>query len=844
MDRIRKIASLRVLVERFSAFEKSGQLSKASEETMRSWINELLLVFGWDVKNTNEVQQEVSLSKNERVHLPEIGSHNTRPDYTLVNGKLKLAFIDAKDLDICIERDRTAAFQIRSYGWSISAKFSILTNFRELAIYDCTIKPKIDDPASFARIHHFTSDQYVEHFDLLARFLERTTVIEGCFDPIVNRNSVSLDVDFAKSLCDFRIHLAEAILTRNGPVVNIETLGMWCQIIINRILFIRVCETRQLETPDLLLQFESRGFWESFKHSSYFDFHTHYDGPLFQRVKHIQGLLLDDDVFSELLRLLYYPSPYRFDVIPTSTLSDIYDLFLSYELKIVDGVIINELRSEFKKSNGAVTTPSDIVQNVVGSLFNPKIERLLSHELLNLKFLDPACGSGVFLVAIYDRLSNLYLQALVREKESSSYIITNNGPELTIEGRKAIINNCLFGVDINPEAVEVAKMSLSLKVIDDYHPNCYEQVGLFGRYVLSRVGENLRCGNTLVDNDITDLFPSIQDRVPELHKTRMFSWEDEFPTVMDNGGFDFVVGNPPYVEVKNYNTELPTMSLYIKSTYKSCKNGKIDLSIPFIERGLSLLNERGMLSFIVQKRFFKTEYGKGIRKLLTDNNLIASIYDYSETDLFVGRTTYVAILVCDKSRESASPVRYQLSASSEVTLLPSESLSAAPWSFENPEISGLRTVLTTRLSTIGKMCSVKVGIQVLWDKAYHIVVDRISDGVLYGHSGIDDSVAVELDACRPLVCNEHFQALSRISFSTYAIFPYEVSNGKSTPILFDDFCKKYPRAGAYLSKHRKEIIESVEVLPLRDPCHTMSTGWHLYTRANNHAATTRKFACR
>lgn len=166
------------------------------------------------------------------------------------------------------------------------------------------------------------------------------------------------------------------------------------------------------------------------------------------------------------------------------------------------------------------------------------------------------------------------------------YEIIDGEPVLNINGKKHIVSSCLFGIDINQESVEVAKLSLSLKIIDGYNMQSYDQVGLYGSKILNGVGENIKCGNTLVSSEVLTHYPNLIDNPDELEATNIFNWEEAFPSVSNKGGFDYVIGNPPYVEVKNYNVELPTMASYIKCRYKSSKNGKIDLAIPFIERGL------------------------------------------------------------------------------------------------------------------------------------------------------------------------------------------------------------------------------------------------------------------
>lgn len=825
------------LVQRYQVAKSAGQLENSSEATMRAWIDELLSVFGWDVQNTQQVLTEHTLGRSEKEKLRDIGSTNTRPDYTLVNGSVMLTFVDAKSLAVNIDTDKDAAFQIRSYGWSIGSPFSIITNFEQLAIYDCSVMPSVFDETDYARIHFYDYSQFVEKYDTLKIYLSRENIIEGNIRFIRGKGN-ALDEKFSRLLGDVRKELAKAILDKND-ITNIATLSFYVQTIINRVLFIRVCESRGLEKDKLLLDFAADNFWEAFKRSSYAEFYDHYDGPMFKKIAPLQSLSIDNDVFTHFLNSLYYPSPYRFDVIPLKTISDIYDLFLGYQLVVRNGKVTDELKEEFKKSNGAVTTPEHLVNKVIESTFSASLKSMSIFQILKLNIVDIACGSGVFIVGAYEYIVR-EIEKRVRVGESiddSYYILQDGNVTLTIEGRKAIINNCLYGVDINPEAVEVAKMSLSLKLIDNYAPKDFGVVGLLGSQILKGIGENIRCGNSLVGADIEEICPTISDDINELQATNAFDWQQAFPHVFEQGGFDYVIGNPPYVEVKNYNCHLPLMAVYIKRVYSSSKNGKIDLAIPFIERGISLLNGNGRLGYIVQKRFFKTEYGKGIRKLLTSRLLLNGIYDYAETDLFAGRITYVAILVCDNNKQNNTNVWYLNSSDGRQQLLQAKSLSETPWNFENAALNALRLRLSEELGTLGDVCHIKVGLQMLWNDAYQIVADRISNGILYGHSVIDNSVEVEMGACRPLLCNEQFSPLTKRQHTTFALFPYSVTtNGKVTELSISEFTALYPKAGAYLSKHKGLICKTVETLPQRNGEYNSTDHWHLFTRANNHGA--------
>lgn len=836
---------LQDLVDRYQNAIGNGQLLNASEATMRTWIDELLSVFGWNVQNTHQVLTEHSLSKEEKKKLNQIGSTNTRPDYTLVNGNVVLAFVDAKNRTADIENDKEIAFQIRSYGWSINAPFSIVTNFETIAIYDCSYMPKASDYANKARIVFFKYNQYVDNFEFLDSFLSRANIISENVKFVAKKTN-SLDETFSKLLSDMRKKLAKAILDSN-QIDEVHILSYYVQTIINRILFIRVCETRGLEKEGLLKEFAGNDFWEKFKTCSYIDFYDRYDGPMFKRIPPLQSLKISNQVFADFIENLYYPSPYRFDVIPLKTLSDIYDLYLGYQLVIKDDVVTDELKSEFKKSNGAVTTPTKLVGQVIEStLPTHYLNHHTASQLLNLKVIDIACGSGVFLIGIYD-----YLVKNIEKKISNGdefpqkyYTLLNDKAILTIEGRKAIINHCIFGVDINPEATEVAKLSLSLKLIDSYQPKDFEKVGLLGSQILSGIGINIKCGNSLVGADIETVCPSIKKDIPQLQATNAFDWKSAFPDVFSKGGFDFVIGNPPYVEVKNYNVGLPCMASYIKSVYTSSKNGKIDLAIPFIEKGIQVLNSNGRLGYIIQKRFFKDQYGKSVRKFLTGKNhyLLNGIYDYEENDLFSGRTTYVAILVCDKNSDNNRNVWYVNSTDTNKSqLLSANTLGETPWNFENAKLNALRLRLSKELGTLQDVCHVKVGVQVLWNDAFQIVADKVENGLIHGHSKIDKDVTIEYEACKPLLCNEHFAPLTKREYKTFALFPYHVSDdGNVKELGFTEYAALYPKAGAYLTKHKKVICKHVQTLPEKNKAYNKKEHWHLFTRANNHGAICQK----
>jgi hypothetical protein len=852
------------LVQRYQDYKKNGRLDLSSEETIRTWINELLAIFDWNVMDTSQILQEKVLSKEEKERLEAIESTSTRPDYTFKIGNQKLTFLDAKAVSVNIQRSNSSAFQIKSYGWSILAPCAFLTNFEELAIYDCTYVPNKEQSANLGRTY-FKIDEYIENFEVLEKHLLKSNILNGTLeklysDTLKNVKSVqklSPDLVFAEQLSNFRLSLAKNIVENNSQLINnnTELLAYLTQVIINRIIFIRICEARRIEREGLLLTFKENGFWSEFKNSSYNDFFNHYDGPLFDRISNIQELEIDNEVLMELIDLLYYPSPYRFEVIPTKLLSDIYEIFLSKKLIIEDGEVFEKLKLEYIKTNGAISTPQYLVQDLLKrTIIKENLTERGLESVSETKILDFACGSGIFLIETFDYLQDVFINYYKENpsEEFSHFFFQNSDlTTLTIAGKRHLISNCIFGVDIDPEAVEVARMSLSLKVVDssEFYEN-YQEIGIFGNQILNNVGNNIKCGNTLVSTDITEKYPLILSDEEQLFRTNAFDYNssDGFSEIFETkDGFDYIVGNPPYVEVKNYNLEYPFMHQYIKDEYETTKNGKIDLAVAFIERAISILNNNGKLGLIVQRRFFKTDYGKKIREYISSRNLLSQVIEFESSKIFPNRVTYVASLILDKVEpenisflkinseleeipSTLRNIRPFENDNTNFSTIPSSGLNQNPWNFEDADLLAIKTSLLENHGKLGDFAKVKVGVQVLWDRAYHIKVTSINDdGTLTGSTHLEEGITIEINACRPLMVNEKFYPFCNDKTSTYVIFPYDTSLEENTPIPFSEFNERFTLAGQYLTRNKDEIINNVETCDGEE-------NWHQFTRVQNHKA--------
>lgn len=822
------------LIQEYKKFICNADRSKISEETIRTWINEFLKIFGWDVKNTNYVLQENSFKNNEiKSRLEQIGSKHNKPDYTIVNGENIKTFIDAKKLDVNIFKDKEVGFQIRSYGWSAKVPCAFVTNFEQLVIYDCSFVPNPSQSADMGTIK-YTIDEYVENFDKLSEFLNFENVISNHLNELYQTEKIegtkSLDSNFMDVLSNFRIKLAQNLYESNRNInLSNSQLNYYTQVILDRIIFIRICESKGIEKNERLKEFLQEDFWKSFKNSCYMEFYNHYDGAIFDNTDELmKNIDINNEIFNEFINKLYYPYPYKFDVMPIKVIANIYEEFLSKQLLIENDKVIEKVKNEYIKQNGAIPTPEYLVDKICKETIDIKDKKCID-DILNVKILDPACGSGVFLVSCFELLSRKV------EEFTEDFVIDSNGVRnLTTEIRRRIITNCLYGIDYDEAAVEVTKMSLALKVIDFREQESLERLGAFGSKILKDIQKNIKLGNSLVETD--NNFP-----IEEIERIKPLNIKEiAFKEIFDNkGGFDYVIGNPPYVETKYYKEALPLMHQYLSEKYLSFE-GKADLAVLFIERSMQLLNEKGKLGYIVQKRWFKTKYGEKIRNIIESEKNLNKIIDFSSTNIFEGRTTYVAIIILSKEKNNSieylkihdEPLKIKTLFENNMKIntdhISYEMLNKNGWNMDNFELQNLRKKLADKYGTIKDIerINIKDGIQALWKKIYHITNYEIVDDYIIGKNGFDEVVKVEKSITRPVIYNQEFYAFKEIKPSAFCIFPYKGEKNKDK-ISLDEIKNNYPLAYKYLKDNEKRIKENVNS---RDD----NQYWHTFTREHNH----------
>jgi hypothetical protein len=297
-----------------------------------------------------------------------------------------------------------------------------------------------------------------------------------------------------------------------------------------------------------------------------------------------------------------------------------------------------------------------------------------------------------------------------------------------------------------------------------------------------------------------------------------------------------VVGNPPYIEVKRYKDWMPAQYQYLKESgrYETTRQGKTDVAMPFMEQGLRLLREKGRLGFIIQNRFFKTDYGELARDWLRRNRAVDEIEDFRDLQVFAGRTTYTAILILQKNRPAlhyrtyASLEEAQAGVPSVEITLKWDAVNANVWSFDQPDLLEVYQDLARRHRTIGDhgRLQISVGLQTLYGKFYQFEPIDVKPRTVVGRNGAGDEANLEKAALRPLCRNRGFYPFRQDNADAWVIFPYDLAGGEAREVGWKEFKERYPKTADYLEKRKRDLKKAVEV-------EKGTNRWHLYTRPQN-----------
>ena len=656
-------AIIHKLVETFEQNLDSYRFSKNETELRRQFLDPFFTALGWDVANEkgyDELGKEVTHEFSV-----DVAGQQKKADYAFRVGRgEKFDFlVEAKKPSVKVETSQEAAFQIRRYGWSAKLPINILSDFEHLAVYDCRVKPSYNDNASFGRIMLIHYKDYVSRWNEIVEIFSPEAVRKGSFAKYAEsmkgkKGTADVDDAFLQEIERWRELLAKNIALRNDDI-DIAGLNYSVQMIIDRIVFLRISEERSIEPENQLLEITNNDnvyeeLCELFKRAD-----TKYNSGLFHFKKEKElisrpddltlSLAIDDKVLKDIISNLYYPkSPYAFLYIPSDILGQVYERFLGKVIRLTEGHQAKvEEKPEVRKAGGVFYTPTYIVDYIVENTVGKLVENKNPKDVSSLKVVDPACGSGTFLIGAYQFLLDWHLNWYVANEpekweKSKAIIKIENGYRLSTAKKKEILLNNIHGVDIDSQAVEVTKLSLLLKVLE----NASGQLGLGMERVLPDLGNNIKHGNSLIGYDYFEekLFPDEEERT----RVNPFDWHSEFKDVFSKGGFDVVIGNPPYIQLSMADYYDKSVSSYFGSRYSSSM-GRLNTFGLFIEKVLnSILLKKGFFSFIVPNTLLTQEYYQGLRKEILKYQ-ITGITNYKHPVFKDAVVETIVFVICNSS---------------------------------------------------------------------------------------------------------------------------------------------------------------------------------------------------
>lgn len=852
------------LVKRFRRNRKDYQSGKYNETQVRlEFIDPFFEALGWDINNKKGYAE----AYKDVVHEDQVkvGGITKAPDYGFRIGGTRKFFVEAKKPSINIKDDVHPAYQLRRYAWSAKLPLSILTDFEEMAVYDCLIRPVISDNTGVARVMYFTFEEYVEKWDEIAAIFSREAVLQGSFDRYAEssrrkRGTAEVDTAFLKEIEHWREILARNIALRN-PGLTVRDLNFAVQRTIDRIIFLRIGEDRGLEPYGRLRNIGDQKNTYGELCRLYLEADSRYNSGLFQftHEKDRSGipdeltinLNIDDKVIQDIFRNLYYPdSPYEFSVLPADILGQVYEQFLGKVIRLTAGGQAKvEDKPEVKKAGGVYYTPTYIVDYIVQQTVGKLLEGKTPKDATEIKVLDPACGSGSFLLGAYLYLLHWHRDYYVNDnpekytRAARGRIQTlyegpgGNWRLTTAEKRRILLNN-IYGVDIDPQAVEVTKLSLLLKVLEgETEGSLGQQLAFFQERALPDLDTNIKCGNSLIGPDFYEQRGqqlSMFD-TEEMYRINAFDWKAEFPEIISKGGFNAVIGNPPYIRIQALKEWAPKEVEFYKQAYISASKGNYDIYVVFVEKGLQMLNKDGLLGYILPHKFFNAKYGEPLRRLIAEGKHLSKTVHFGDQQIFKGATTYTCLLFLQNEPgeffhfdKVTDLVNWRISGEVIDGDIKITSVSQKEWNFFVGKQANILDKLNDMKPKLGDISHLFVGLQTDKDSVFILDEMRVDGSrVLCQSKETGRQHWFENIHLKQLLKGSlNIRRYHLADLSKRLIFPYETINGRSVLIEDDDYKQQFPLTWKYL-------LENKERLSRRNKGR-MGKEWYGYVYKKNH----------
>lgn len=773
-------------------------------EARTEYIDRFLRILGWDIANEDsqpQVSREVVLERE----LSE-SDEGGRPDYRLrTKGRDRLP-VEAKKPSVKLSTSPGPARQARSYGWSLSLPAAILTNVAQTVVFDTTIAPEEGDGPDVAVVPggNFSVDDYVPRFDDLWERLSRESVTSDSYYQLYSyteppRGTTPFDRTFLAQFKKWRIALASDIAKLN-PSLPAAEIGRRTQRLLNALLFLRVCENRNIGQYEALLKSaQDDKLMEMFKSAD-----RTFNAGLFDV---LTSTTCSADTLTGVVREMYWPrSKFAFGVLRPDILAAVYEQYLAERVELgADRAVALAPKPELTHAGGVAMTPAWVVSELVAGGLDPQL--LIGQPVPSaFQALDLSAGSGPFLIEILERL--------IETEERA-------GRSVGLAQRASLVKDHLFGVDIDGAAVEVAKLSLLLAVLGDevVDPST-------ARNVLPDLSSNLLVGNALIETDFDTIVPAAAE-IPERRAAAApLDLKTVFGATMQAGGFNLIVGNPPYVRIQVLSELMPDQLEYFqdaRSRYKSAQGHNFDLYQLFVERAFQLLATDGYLAYIVPNRFTNLLPATTMRGLLGPR--LTRLVHFGEQQVFEGRQTYTALVIAGGA--SSTPAEFVIVSDlpawrdadvSSVVQVEREKLTAESWPIaDEARAKVFEQMAQSGIAELGDpgWVDIFVGVQTSADDIFFITPDskRSNDTVVRFKDRDGAEREVERAILRPAVRDRTLEPYGRSPVpDAYAVFPYDVQPPqpgriRGRAVVYDEATMKahYPKTLEYLTAHKAAL---------------------------------------
>jgi len=614
MDKEKAKQEVRELIEKYNKVLEEKRASRYNEEmTKKDFILPLFRALGWDVENSLEVTAEETISRK-------------RVDYGFRINGIPRFFLEAKALKADLN-DRNFIEQAIDYAWTKGCTWAVLSDFGTVMIFNAEWKT---EDLLQNLLKSIPCREFLDRFDELW-LLSRESFEQGLIDREAEKwgkktKLAPIDQQLLDDFSRWRNALSKDILIHNPrKKLTEDELDEAVQRLLNRLVFIRKAEDARLEGNILLSTLRE---WDGDSSKALYvrlgelfrKLNLAYDSELFEEAL-ADEVVITNSVLKEVITGLYRTRDklrrYDFSIIDADVLGNVYEQYLGHILKKTKKRAMVRESHVHRKEQGIYYTPTYIVDYIVRNTLGELLKSEKA-DIERIKVLDPACGSGSFLIKAFDILNEYY------SKHDSDYAQTRldmSGQGTTFTKKVKILQDHIFSVDLDKQAVEIARLNLLLKIAEKGQ-----------RLPLLR--QNIKCGNSLIDDE-------------KVAGDKAFKWEDEFKVIMKEGGFGVAIGNPPYVESRDIEDKQWN---FYRAKY-SCAHKRFDLSVLFVEKMIQVLKNHGLLGIIISNKFAVSDYGYGIRKHILENCKIRQIIDVSNIDVFRDASTYPYIMILQKERD-------------------------------------------------------------------------------------------------------------------------------------------------------------------------------------------------